>query len=112
MDGAPLPEPQHAQHSDECEYRTSDLRDIERLVLRDLTRNASAVLEFGRVIVEQSEGVKNDKTQQHEPENPGAPAGFTGAQMPKHDCTYSLPKRWEFFACYLSPLANTCNRRA
>jgi hypothetical protein len=63
MDGARLPEPQHAQQNHGRECRASNLRDIERLVLRDLTRDASAVLEFGRVMVEQSEGVQNNETQ-------------------------------------------------
>jgi hypothetical protein len=96
IDGARLPEPLHAQQNHECECRASSLRDIERLMLRDLTRDASAVLEFGRVTVEQSEGMKNDETQQHEPENPGAPAGFTVAQTLERDPTYPAHRRWDF----------------
>jgi hypothetical protein len=102
MDGARLSEPQHAQQNHERECRASNLRDIERLMLRDLTREASAVLEFGRVMVEQSKGVKNDKTKQHDPENPDAPAGFAVAQMPKHDSTYSLLRRWDFCMLFIS----------
>jgi hypothetical protein len=103
MDGARLPRSQHAQQHCERECRETSLRNIERLMLRDLTRSASAVLEFGRVMVEQSKGVKNDKTEQHDPENPDAPAGFTVAQTPAHcKCRLFLTIPCDWFGIYHS----------
>jgi hypothetical protein len=96
IDGARLLGLQYAQQDHEHQRRETSLRNVERLMLRDLTRDAGAVLEFGRVTVEQSEGVKNDKTQQHEPDNPDAPAGFTVAQTLKRDRTYPVHRRRDF----------------
>ena len=72
-------------------------------MFRDLTRGASTVLECGRVIVEQSERVKNDETQQREPENPGTQIGLAVAQTLEH-CKYRLilTMLWDWSGIYHS----------